>query len=208
MYPSPVLAHRRADMIVHAIGLSAIVFAGSAMALKASRELPPLLIGAVLIYVLSALISNLASNAYHFAPWHNRRIILRRIDHSAIYLSITGTFTPLLVQSNTTRTWAVLILCWILSVIAIWSKITHPDVKSKWSTASYLALGAISLTALPDLGDVPPDTIWFILGGCACYTVGTVFYTRKTLPFRYSIWHAWVLLGGALMFVGIWRALF
>lgn len=208
MYPSPTLSHRRADMAVHALGLSAILVAGLFLISKASQTLVPALFIAALIYVACALISNLSSCLYHFAPWHERRTLLRRIDHAAIYLSITGTFTPLLVQAGTTRTYIILALCWTLAGAAIWNKITNPQIKSKWSTASYLALGAIGLLALPDLKGVPSITPKLILAGSTCYAIGTIFYARKTLPFRYAIWHSWVTLGGMLMFAGIWLALF
>lgn len=195
-------------MAVHAFGLTAIVIAGSLLLLKASHSLNAALFAASAIYVVCALISNQASCFYHFAPWHDRRTVLRRIDHAAIYLSITGTFTPLLVQANTPRTLIILALCWMLALVAIWNKITNPEIKSKWSTASYLALGAIGLLALPDLTEVPAITPKLILAGSAAYAIGTVFYARKSLPFRYAIWHSWVTLGGMLMFAGIWLALF
>lgn len=207
-YPSPVLAHRRADMAVHAFGLVAIVIAGAMLLWRAGAELPPLMLAACVIYVACALASNLASCTYHFAPWHDRRVLLRRIDHAAIYLSITGTFTPLLAQAGTTRTYAVLALCWALSGFAIWRKITSTEVKSKWSTASYLGLGAIGLSAIPDLSDVPRIAVWCILAGSGCYVIGTAFYARKGMPYRYSIWHTWVSLGGMAMFAGVWLALF
>ncbi len=208
MYPSPTLSHRRADMGVHAFGLGAIVIAGAILLNKALQTLSPALGLAVVIYILCALISNQASCFYHFAPWHERRKLLRRIDHAAIYLSIVGTFTPLLVLAGTTRTYIILALCWALAAAAMWNKITNPEVKSKWSTASYLALGAIGLLALPDLQDISATTAWCILAGSACYAIGTIFYARKTLPFRYSIWHTWVTFGGMFMFAGIWIALF
>lgn len=207
MYPSTIPINRHADMFVHAFGLCAIVIAGSLLLINASLSLSHALIIACLIYVLCALASNLASCFYHFAPWHERRKLLRRIDHAAIYLSITGTFTPLLVQAGTPRTYTILALCWGLALIAIWNKITNPEVKSKWSTASYLALGAIGLLALPDLTNVPAITPKFILAGSLCYATGTLFYARKTLPFRYAIWHSWVMAGGMFMFAGIWLAL-
>lgn len=195
-------------MAVHTVGLSFILIAGALLAFKAATTLTPALILAVFVYVLCGLISNLSSCAYHFAPWHKQRTLLRRIDHAAIYTSITGTFTPLLVQAGTTRTYIILALCWALALAAIWNKITNPEIKSKWSTASYLALGAIGLLALPDLKDVPAITPKLILAGSAAYAIGTLFYARKSLPFRYAIWHLWVTLGGMLMFAGIWLALF
>ncbi len=207
-YPSPDLSHRRADLAVHIIGLVLILTAGGFLISKAAYGLENSLIFAVVLYVLCVLVSNLASCTYHFAPWHDRRKLLRRIDHAAIYLSISGTFTPFLVQAGTTWTLSVLWISWGLTALAIWNKITNEKVKSRWSTASYLGLGAIGLSALPDLTSVPVETLWCIIGGAVCYVIGTAFYARKTMPFRYAIWHAWVNFGGILMFAGVWIALF
>ena len=207
-YPSVKRAHRRADMAVHAVGLTLIVLAGGALVIKAAASVEPRLVGAVVVYVLCALVSNLASWAYHFAPLHDRRKLLQRIDHAAIYPSITGTFTPFFVMADTTWTWSLLWICWALTAVAMWNKITNATVQSRWSTASYLGLGAIALCALPDMTSVPVATLWCIIAGAVCYVIGTGFYARKSMPFRYAIWHAWVNLGGIAMFAGVWLALF
>ncbi|KEJ90151.1 PAQR family membrane homeostasis protein TrhA [Sulfitobacter donghicola] len=207
-YPSPIRAHRRADIAVHLAGLFLTLTAGAALLFKAFAALSGGLIVAAVIYVLCLLISNIASSAYHFSPFHAKRLLLRRIDHAAIYPSITGTFTPFFVQAGTPWTLFLLCLCWALTVLAIWNKITNATVKSKWSTASYLGLGALGLMALPDLTQVPLATLWCIIAGAASYVIGTVFYAQKTMPYRYSIWHIFVNIGGILMFAGIWMALF
>lgn len=207
-FPSPDRSQRRADFGVHAIGLSLILAGGSALIIKAAQTLPVALICAVVVYVLCALTSNLASIAYHFSAWHTARPRLRRIDHAAIYPSISGTFTPFFVLAGTPWTWSLLVICWGLTAIAIWNKITNPTVKSKWSTASYLGLGAIGLSAVPDLTGTPEATLWCIAAGAASYVFGTVFYARRTMPCRFAIWHTWVNIGGICMFVGIWLAVF
>ncbi len=207
-YPSTVLAYRRADMAVHAVGLCMIGIAGGVLISRVAAGMGGALITACIIYVASALASNQASMAYHFAPCHDRRALLRRIDHAAIYPSITGTFTVFFVNAGTTWTLILLGLCWALTALAVWNKITNKTIKSRWSTASYLGLGAIGLLALPDLGDVPAATPWCILAGAFCYAFGTLFYARKTLPYRYAIWHMWVNFGAICMFAGIWMALF
>lgn len=207
-YPSQIATHRKADMAVHAIGLALILIAGFALVFKALGGFDSRIVFAVVLYVLCALVSNLASWAYHFSPMHDRRMMLRRLDHAAIYPSIAGTFTPFFVYANTTWTLTLLVVCWALVIVAIWKKFTDKDVKSKWSTASYLGLGAIGLCALPDLTEVPAVTLWYILVGVACYVIGTVFYVRKAMPFRYAIWHMWVNFGGISMFIGIWITLF
>ncbi len=207
-YPSAILAHRRADIGVHALGLVLTLVAGAALLWRGLGVLDGALIAAIIGYLTAALASNLASWTYHFAPWHDRRALLRRIDHAAIYPSISGAFTPFFVQANTTWTLGLLCLCWGLTALAMWNKITNPTIKSRWSTASYIGLGAIGLLALPDLGGVPDATPWCIVGGALCYVIGTLFYARKALPYRYAIWHMWVNCGGVMMFAGIWLALF
>jgi hemolysin III len=207
-FPSSNPLHRRADMAVHAFGLVLVLGAGGALIGKTTAELGIAPIIAVWVYVLSALASNLASWAYHFLPWHAQRVQLRRIDHAAIYPSISGTFTPFFVQAGTPWTIFLLCLCWGLTVVAIWNKITNKQVKSRWSTASYLGLGAIGLCAVPDMKNVPIETLWCVIAGAGAYVVGTAFYARKTMPMRYAIWHLWVNIGSILMFVGIWRAYF
>jgi hemolysin III len=207
-FPSPLLAHRRADGLVHLIGLCLIVAAAGLLWYQSAGRVSTGLAWALVVYVLCALASNLASILYHFSRWHDRRTLLRRIDHAAIYPSISGTFTPFFVLANTTWTMALLWICWGLTCVAIWNKITNPTIKSRWSTASYLGLGAIGLSALPDLTGVPVETLWCIVGGALCYVCGTAFYARKSMPYRYAIWHAWVNAGGILMFIGIWIAFF
>ncbi|WP_338153298.1 PAQR family membrane homeostasis protein TrhA [Pseudophaeobacter leonis] len=159
-YPSAAQSHRHADIAVHAVGLFLILTAGGFLVFKASAELEVRLALAAGLYVACALVSNLASCCYHFAPWHDRRKLLRRIDHAAIYPSISGTFTPFFVQADTLWTLTLLWLCWGLTALAVWNKITHETVKSRWSTASYLGLGALGMCALPDLTNVPVATLW------------------------------------------------
>tara|TARA_B110000908_G_C10168240_1_gene409495 strand:+ start:443 stop:1081 length:639 start_codon:yes stop_codon:yes gene_type:complete len=207
-YPGANETHRKADMAVHLVGLTLILIAGGILLTKASATLEPKLIIATAVYILCALISNLASIVYHFSKWHAHRELLRRIDHAAIYPSIAGTFTPFFALANTTWTITLLCICWGLAVIAIINKITNETVKSRWSTASYLALGAIGLGALPDLTEVPVETLWCIIAGAACYVIGTAFYARKSMPFRYASWHTCVNFGGIAMFASIWIALF
>lgn len=207
-YPSASAPHRHADIAVHSVGLTLILGAGGVLLNQANTLLSPALVLAVVVYVLCALVSNLASWSYHFGPWHEQRLLLRRIDHAAIYPSIAGTFTPFFIQAGTTWTLSLLCVCWGLTLLAMYHKITHPQVKTRWSTASYIALGALGMCALPDLSHVPEAARWCMITGSLSYLIGTGFYSRKSLPYRYAIWHIWVNIGGILMFAGVWIALF
>jgi hemolysin III len=86
-FPSPKPSHRRADLVVHFVGLALILIAGSLLISKSTGRVDPKLFLVIVVYVLCALASNLASFLCHFAPWHDQRKLLRRIDHAAIYPS-------------------------------------------------------------------------------------------------------------------------
>lgn len=207
-YPTSELPDRRADQAVQFTAFVMIITGGGALMATAWTNLDGAMILALAIYVLCALASNLSSATYHFSPFHDWRKKLRRLDHSAIYVSITGMFTPLFVLADTTWSWALLAVCWVLTGFAVWRKITGENVKSRWSTASYLALGALGLSALLGLDDAPAAMYWFICAAAASYAVGTIFYAREDMSYRYAIWHGWVNFGTILMFAGIWLAVF
>ena len=207
-FPSQPVSYRFADFVVHMIGLCLILVAGGALIQKTMAELDTAVVCAVIVYVLAALASNLASCAYHFSRKHTLRPMLRRIDHAAIYPSIAGTFTPFFVQAGTTWTLTLLAVCWTVTALAMWKKITAVQVKSRWSTASYFGLGAIGLLGIPDMQNVPLATLWWIFAGVGAYAVGTIFYARKTMPYRYATWHTFVNFGGIAMFISVWLALF
>lgn len=208
MYPSPNARHRHADIAVHAVGLSIVVLAGGMLVRKGWMDQSGAVAVGLSIYMLCALASNAASWAYHFLPQHQWRVTLRRIDHAAIFLSIAGTFTPLLILAGTPLTYGVLVVCWVLSALGMWRKLTAGEVKSKWSTLTYLGLGAVGLIGLPDVAAIAPRAVWYILAGNMFYALGTVFYAQKSLPYRYAIWHAFVTVGGLVMLMGVWIAVF
>ncbi|MEO9498046.1 MAG: hemolysin III family protein [Parasphingorhabdus sp.] len=212
MYPSPIELERRADMIVHGIGLIFILLASAALifqaAARSSLTNGAAIAGAVGIYVACVTFSHVISMFYHLSPFHDRRLVLRRIDHAAIYLTIAGTFTPLFILANTEFSLFVLAACWVLAIPAILYKIFGKNLDSRWSLASYLGLGWMGIIGVPEMMDhLPPLSLWAMLAGGVFYSLGTIFYARKAQPFRYSIWHSFVMMGGGCFFVAIWVAL-
>jgi len=45
--------------------------------------------------------------------------------------------------------------------------------------------------------------IWLVVGG-ACYSLGTVFYLWKKLPYHHAIWHVWVLAGSGCQWIAVY----
>ncbi|WP_339691874.1 hemolysin III family protein [uncultured Parasphingorhabdus sp.] len=208
MYPTPDKQERRADFIVHGIGLMFILAAGLALLLQAAAGDGPAAVAAVGTYVVCVAFSHVISMFYHLSPFHDRRLMLRRIDHAAIYLTIAGTFTPIFVLAGTEFSLFLLTTVWALAIPAILYKIFGKNLDSRWSLASYLGLGWMGIIGVPEMMEqLPPLSLWAMLAGGVFYSLGTIFYARKGRPFRYSIWHSFVMMGGASFFVAIWVAL-
>ncbi len=79
-------------------------------------------------------------------------------------------------------------------------------VKSRWSTLSYVGLGATgAIGLLFNFAELPLVTAITIFVGGGFYLSGIPFYANKNMPYRYAIWHVFVLLGTISFFVGIFQ---
>ena len=207
-YPTSHPTERRADFIVHAIGLLLILLASAVLVIEAATDHRPAVIAAIGVYVIGVLFSHVISMFYHLSAFHHRRLLLRRVDHAAIYLTIAGTFTPMFVLAGTEYSLFLLTILWALAFPAMLYKIFGKNLDSRWSLASYLGLGWMGLIGVTELMEhLPALSLWAMLAGGVFYSLGSIVYARKATPFRYSIWHSFVMLGGASFFVAIWAGL-
>jgi len=208
MYPSNTAPERYADGIVHAVSLVGFAVAGVFLLRAAAAVADPAIIAAAAFYVPAVLFSIGISFAYHLWPRHEPRPILRRWDHAAIYLVIVGTFGPLLTIAGTWTAYTILAVSWLFALVGVWFKLFGSNPYSRWSLVSYLGLGWFALAALPDFWSTLPGlSTATIAAGGLFYTLGTFFYSSKTIRYRYAIWHAFGTLGGTSFFAAIWMAL-
>ncbi len=164
------------------------------------------------VYGLSLILLFGASAAYHLAPLGQRGIaILRRLDHSAIYLLIAGTYTPFCVLAfSGFWKWGLLIVIWSLAVIGIVVKMFMMHAPRWLSAGTYVVMGWLCLGAIGQmLQALPvPVLIWLTVGGVA-YTVGAVIYITRALDFApgrfgfHEVWHLFVILGALAHFIAI-----
>jgi hemolysin III len=157
------------------------------------------------IYGATQIFMYTASTLYHSIPLPRAKAILRLFDHSAIFLLIAGTYTPFaLVNLRGPWGWSLLAVIWGLAFIGIALQarlIRH----SRWVTIlPYLAMGWIVVIAVkPLMESVAPGGLILLGSGGLAYTVGTLFYIWRRLPFHHAIWHGFVLLGSSLHFFAI-----
>lgn len=150
-----------------------------------------------------------ASSLYHWVQTTpEKELILRKIDHMAIFILIAGTYTPVLYYGlEGVWKWAMLIAVWSLSLIGIAMKIWFMNLPRSISTVFYLALGWIAVVPFAKLVQtLPVEAIILMISGGVAYTIGGIIYATKRLNFIpdkigfHEIFHVFVTLGTLLHF--------
>jgi hemolysin III len=158
-----------------------------------------------LVFGLSALAMFVTSVIYHWASQPELKLLLRRLDHSAIYLLIAGTYTPFaLVAIDGAWGWTLFAVAWALAVFGIVAKLTIGFRFPRLSLALYLGMGWMSVIAIkPMVESLTTAQLLWILAGGLCYTGGVPFYVWKSRRYTHAVWHLFVLAGVACHFVAV-----
>ena len=195
--PSYSAAEELANALSHGLGLLISVAALIYMITILPDDYSVLQKTGIVVYGISLILMFLTSTLYHSATEPTTKQILKRIDHSAIYVLIAGTYTPLLTISLSTVTaTALLTIIWCAALTGIAFKAFFAG-RFKWfSVCTYVSMGWSSIFVIYELFLViEPSGIVLLLGGGVAYTIGVVFYVTKAIPFNHAIWHCFVLVG-------------
>jgi hemolysin III len=188
-------AEEFANAFTHAIGA---MFAIYAIVMLAVNSATPVQKATTAIYGTMMFILFQSSTCYHAITHEKAKRVLRKIDHSAIYLMIAGTYTPILMMViGYPNSIALTSITWYLAITGIiFSCMT---LKFKYlSTGLYLLMGWLGIFFAYNLWmKCPHSVIWLLLAGGLCYTLGSVFYLSKK-KFMHTFWHLCVLAGAVL----------
>lgn len=194
-----------ADGVVHAVGIVLGLVAATALVVLAAVYGSPVDIVGVSIYVAGLLTMLVLSATYNLWPVSRAKWVLRRFDHSAIYVLIAATYTPFILEMKTSVfAIALLIGVWCVAILGIAMKLGWPGRFDRLSIGLYLALGW-SGAMLYDrvVAALPALALWLVLAGGALYTLGVIFHSWRTLRFQNVIWHSFVLLGAACHYTAV-----
>ena len=161
------------------------------------------------VYGGSLVLLYSASTIYHSLRVSERWTrILRKIDHSMIYVLIAGSYTPLcLIALQGAWRWGLIASIWVLTTLGIVLKVLWLDAPRWLSTLLYLIMGWLAVVAFGPLARSITWTgvIWLLVGGIL-YSVGAVIYgtkwpkiSSKVFGFH-EIFHLFVLGGSAVHF--------
>ena len=165
---------------------------------------------AAAIYAVSVALLFGASALYHRITWASAaaRRWMRRLDHSAIFVLIAGTYTPfaLLTLEGALAT-VILVAVWTGAAAGIVMTMVWIDAP-KWLIAIvYVALGWVAVAAMPEmLDDLGVTAVGLVAAGGALYTAGAVVYARRRpdpVPavFGYhELFHVLVIAAAALQY--------
>ncbi|HEX2590088.1 MAG TPA: hemolysin III family protein, partial [Rhizomicrobium sp.] len=130
--------------------------------------------------------------------------ILRRLDHSAIFIMIAGTYTPFAAGRLGDYGIWILIANWCAATLGIVIKLVYPRRFEMVTLGLYLGMGWLIVLALrPLIANVATLDLWLLLGGGLVYSAGVAFYLIERIPYHKAIWHAFVLVAAVLQFLSI-----
>ena len=145
------------------------------------------------------------SAAYNLWPVSRWKWVLRRFDHSAIYLLIAATYTPVVTQIP--NSWFVIALLagiWCVALAGVTIKLALPGRFDRLAIGLYIALGWSALIGYDVIvSSLPMLPLLLISIGGALYTFGVIFHAWQRLRFQNAIWHGFVLLGAACHYTAV-----
>jgi hemolysin III len=164
------------------------------------------------VYGASLVLLFAASASYHLVKARPEVVqALRKFDHSAIYLLIAGTYTPICFNMfSGFWQWGMLAIVWGLALVGIGVK-TFIINTPRWLTALiYILMGWLCILAIGEmLVRMPPWALFWLTAGGIIYTLGALVYATKALNFFpgvfgfHEVWHIFVILGALAHYISI-----
>ncbi|WP_218310263.1 PAQR family membrane homeostasis protein TrhA [Alteromonas antoniana] len=182
------------NSVSHGLGFIAAIVGLVFLLFRAEH---PLAVTAAAVYGSTLILMFLSSTLYHAISHHKTKGLLKLFDHSAIYLLIAGTYTPLLLVAiggwlGITMTAVI----WTLAIGGVAFKLIAQHRFPKVSVMTYLLMGWIALGLIyPLYVSLPGAGLWLLVAGGICFSLGVFFYVAKKVKYTHAIWHLFVLGG-------------
>ena len=194
-----------ADGIVHAIGVGLGVVGAIVIVIVTANSAHSANMPSIVIYTVGLLSMLGLSAAYNTWPISQAKWVLRRFDHSAIYVMIAGTYTAFLGQmKGDFVSIGLLIGVWLTAVVGVTLKLLLPGRFDRLAVVLYLILGWSGVVVYePVAAALPSLSIWLLVAGGALYSAGVVFHGWQSLRFQNAIWHGFVVVAACCHYSAI-----
>ncbi|MVO07630.1 hemolysin III family protein [Flavobacterium sp. TP390] len=184
------------NTISHAAGIVLGVF-GLVFLLLKNRGVTHFSTLSIWIYGLCLIALYTASTVYHALEHEGRKKKAQIMDHIGIFLLIAGTYTPVcLITLEQTTGWRLFFIIWSIAGIGLVMKLFLTGKVEKLSLFMYLLMGWLVVAELSQLLNLlSGEALTYMAIGGVFYTLGTIFYASKRIPYGHFIWHLFVLSG-------------
>lgn len=159
-----------------------------------------IIFGAALIFLYTM------SGTYHILKIGKLKKVFRILDHAAIYILISASYTPYIFTILTGKTkWVIFFAQWGLTLIGIIFKIFFTGKFKLISTLIYLFMGWMVIFVFKDIkAALSPASLNCLIAGGITYSVGAVIYMIKKIKFGHALWHLFVIGGSICNFFSIY----
>jgi hemolysin III len=193
-----------ADGIVHVLALLAGLIAFPILLFHALQTAGIGTFAALTVYAAGFFLMWGFSLAYNMAPPSALKWLLRRFDHSMIYVMIAGTYTALIPHLDNGWAWSLGIIVWTGAALGITVKVALPGRYDRLAILAYVMLGWVGVIAIgPVSAALPAVSLWLIVAGGVTYVAGVGFYIWERLQFQNAIWHGFVAVAAGLHFAAV-----
>lgn len=199
---------RREEMVnamTHGIGVFLSIAALVLLIIFSSLQGTALHVISFTIYGVSMLLLYTCSTLVHSFSEGKVKDLFEILDHSSIYLFISGTYTPIslhIIQGS--LGWILFGIVWGLAAAGVVFKAFFTKKFLITSTILYILMGWIVVLAWkPLVANFAGAGIILLIAGGILYTLGTLFYVWRSFPFHHAVWHLFVLVASTLHFFAI-----
>lgn len=203
----------------HFIGMLFAALAATPLLVKAANGYNRLHLGAFAIFITSMICLYGASTIYHtFDISEKVNTLLRKIDHSMIFVMIAGSYTPIcLIVLPKTVGIPLLATVWGITIVGAIFKICWINCPHWLSSALYIGMGWLVVFAFsPITKSLSPSAFSWLLAGGIIYTIGGIIYALK-LPLlsrfhwknfgNHELFHCFVMAGSLCHFILVYHYL-
>lgn len=147
-----------------------------------------------------------ASTLYHWFTEGKLKYVLEICDHSAIYVLIAGTYTPfLLLVIRGMVGWLLFIIIWSIALGGIVFKIFWIKRFQILSLVLYLIMGWLIIFVIKPLyRNLNSVSLILLFAGGVLYSVGTIFFMKRSIPYNHVIWHVFVLAASVCHYLSVY----
>jgi hemolysin III len=196
-------AEQLSDSVVHVLGLVMVTAGVPVLIVLAAllRGDAASIIGTS-VYGATLVLMILSSALYNMIRRPDWAWLLQRMDHSAIYLKIAGTYTPFVLLTGHGGFMATLV--WIGAACGVAIKVHSPVRFRMVGLALFLGMGwAAVLLGSEMTAALPPQVMVLMVVAGLIYTAGVAFYLCERLTFNYTIWHIFVLIASLTLYAAV-----